>query len=65
MLHEEIIRLELFCLDRKKLIRNEQTGCYERDSSVFESAARWLDFHGDVLMNQGKFIIGRVFFDDI
>lgn len=55
MLHEEIIRLELFCLDRKKLIRNDQTGCYERDTPVFESAATWLEFQGDVLMNQGNF----------
>ena len=46
MLHEEVIRLELSCLDRKKLVKNEKTGCFERDDAVFQAAARFLDFHG-------------------
>ena len=47
MLHEEMIRLQLSCLDRHKLVRNEVTGCYERDDAVFESAARWRGNYGD------------------
>lgn len=47
MLHEEVIRQELSCLDRKKLVKNELTGAFERDDEVFEMAARWLGFYGD------------------
>lgn len=47
MLHEEVIRHELACLDRRKLVRNELTGSFERDDEVFQNAARWLGFYGD------------------
>ena len=47
MLHEEVIRLELSCLDKKKLVKNAQTGSYERDDEMFEAAARWLGFYGE------------------
>ena len=47
MLHEEVIRLELSCLDKKKLTKNAESGSYERDDEVFDSAARWLEFYGD------------------
>ena len=46
MLHEEIIRLELSCLDKKKLVKNEKSGCFERDDEVFKTAARFLGLHG-------------------
>ena len=41
MLHEEVIREELNCVDKKRLVKNELTGSFERDDEVFESAARW------------------------
>ena len=46
MLHEELIREELNCVDKKRLVKNEMTGCFERDDEVFESAARWYGFYG-------------------
>ena len=51
MLHEEVIRLELKCLDRMKLVKNEKTGSYERDEKSFQNAARWLGFYGDKQIN--------------
>ena len=57
MLHEEVIRLELSCLDRKKLVKNESTGCYEHDDSVFEDSARWLEHYGNIWMNQGEHLL--------
>ena len=41
MLHEE-----LNCVDKKRLVKNELTGSFERDDEVFESAARWYGFYG-------------------
>ena len=56
MLHEEVIRLELSCLDRKKLVKNEMTGCFERDDNVFQDAARWLGNYGSNWMrSKGEF----------
>ena len=52
MLHEEVIRLELLCLDRKKLVKNEMTGSYERDDAVFQNASRWLGYYGDSWLKQ-------------
>ena len=46
MLHEEVIRDELDCADKKRLVKNELTGSFERDDEVFESAARWYGFYG-------------------
>ena len=46
MLHEEVIRDELDCVDKKKLVKNELTGSFERDDEVFKSAARWYGFYG-------------------
>ena len=46
MLHEEVIREELNCVDKKRLVKNELTGSFERDDEVFESAARWYGFYG-------------------
>lgn len=46
MLHEELIREELNCVDKKRLVKNELTGSFERDDEVFESAARWYGFYG-------------------
>ena len=47
MIHEEMIRLELMCLDKNRLRRNAETGRMERDPVVFQQAARWLDFFGE------------------
>jgi hypothetical protein len=47
LIHEEVIRQELSCLDRKKLVKNGITGNFERDGEVFQSAARWLGFYGE------------------
>ena len=56
MLHEEIIRMELSCLDRKKLVKNEMSGSFERDDAVFQMAARWLGYYGESwLKPKGKF----------
>ena len=46
MLHEEEIREELTCVDKKRRVKNELTGSFERDDEVFESAARWYGFYG-------------------
>ena len=46
MLHEEVIREELNCVDKKRLVKNELTGSFERDDEVFESAARWYGYYG-------------------
>ena len=61
MLHEEVIRLELSCLDRKKLVKNELTGSFERDDEVFQNAARWLGFYGDSWIKQkGSRLVHRI-----
>ena len=39
MMHEEVIRLELMCLEKKVLVKNEMTGSYERDDAVFQAAS--------------------------
>ena len=44
IIHEEIIRLELMCLDKNRLKKNAETSAMERDSEVFTQAARWLSF---------------------
>ena len=52
-MHEEQIRLVLMCLDRHRLQRNQDTGRMERDSSVFQDAARWLAFYGEEWVKKG------------
>ena len=47
MLHEEIIRLQLICLDKNRLRKNAETGRMERDSEVFTQASRFLGFMGE------------------
>ena len=46
MLHEEVIRLELACLDKRKLVKNDLTENYERDDEVFQDSARFLNCYG-------------------
>ena len=58
MLHEEVIRLQLEMLEKKKLVKNEKTGNYERDDDVFQTAARWLGHLGDAwFKNKGNELI--------
>ena len=52
MMHEEVIRLELMCLEKKVLVKNEMTGSYERDDAVFQAMARWLGFYGGTCLKR-------------
>ena len=47
IIHEEIIRLELMCLDKNRLKKNAETLEMQRDPEVFTQAARWLSFFGE------------------
>ena len=47
ILHEEIIRLELMCLDKNRLKKNSETDRMERDPEVFTQACRWLGYFGE------------------
>ena len=51
MIHEEVIRLELNCLDKNRLRKNAETGRMERDPEVYQQAARWLEFFGEDFVN--------------
>ena len=52
MMHEEVIRLQLLCLEKKVLVKNEITGSYERDDAVFQAMARWLGDYGGTCLNK-------------
>ena len=52
MMHEEVIRLELLCLEKKVLVKNSVTGSFERDDAVFQAMARWLGFYGGTCLKR-------------
>ena len=54
ILHEEIIRLELMCLDKNRLKKNAETFRMERDSEVFTQAARWLGYFGEQFVKSSE-----------
>ena len=54
ILHEEIIRLELMCLDTNRLKKNAETSRMERDPEVFTQASRWLGYFGEKFVKSSE-----------
>ena len=54
LLNEEVIRNVLLCVDKRKLQKNADSGCMERDGPVFVEAARYLGYYGEGWIHNDK-----------